>query len=230
MCILHAEGLCKTYQSGGERISVLDHACLDIDEGEIVGIMGASGGGKTTLLNLLCGIDSADAGQISIEGKALTGRSDDELALLRRERFGMIFQDFQLLESLNVKDNILVPLILNQCEPQEQEAAYDEVAGPLQIKSIERRNLSEISGGQKQRVAIARAFIHRPALIFADEPTGNLDVKATRDVMEQLLSMNRKFGTGALIVTHDPYVASFCDRVLLLKDGKLEPAAADFLS
>lgn len=221
MCILRAEHLYKAYQSGGERVRVLEDLCLEIERGELVAVMGASGGGKTTLLHLLCGIDAADSGNIYIEGKALCAQSHDETALFRRKRLGMIFQDFQLLESLNVKDNILVPMILNGCESEEQEQAYERVAVPLQLKEIENRSLCEISGGQKQRVAIARAFIHDPALIFADEPTGNLDVKATGDVMEQLLLMNRKSGTSVLIVTHDPYVAAFCDRVLVLEDRKL---------
>lgn len=112
-----------------------------------------------------------------------------------------------------------MPLILNNCAIEEQESAYNRVIDALQIRHIEQRNLSEISGGQKQRVAIARAFIHNPSLIFADEPTGNLDAKTTKDVMEQILYMNRKFKTSVLIVTHDSFVASFCDRVLLLKDG-----------
>ena len=220
MCLLKAENICKTYQSGGEQITVLKRLCLKIYDGELVAVMGASGCGKTTLLNLLCGIDIVDSGEISIKGKAIISLTDDELSMFRKKRFGMIFQDFQLLESLNVKDNILVPMILNKCNMEEQERAYNRVIGPLHIKHLENRNLSEISGGQKQRVAIARAFIHNPTLVFADEPTGNLDANATKDVMEQILSMNCEFGTGILIVTHDSYVASFCNRVLMLKDGK----------
>ena len=219
MYILQAENICKTYSSGKERISVLENTNLKIADGELTAIMGASGSGKTTLLHLLCGIDNADSGKIFIKGKEISSLSDHELSSFRKKRFGMIFQDFQLLESLNVKDNILVPLILNNCAIEEQESAYNRVIDALQIRHIEQRNLSEISGGQKQRVAIARAFIHNPSLIFADEPTGNLDAKTTKDVMEQILYMNRKFKTSVLIVTHDSFVASFCDRVLLLKDG-----------
>lgn len=232
MCVLQAENICKTYQSAEEKISVLNNTNLKIFAGELVAVMGASGCGKTTLLNLLCGIDVVDSGNIFIERKNITSFSDDELAMFRKQRFGMIFQDFQLLESLNVKDNILVPVILNKWDIEEQEKAYNQVIEPLNIKHIEKRNLSEISGGQKQRVAIARAFIHNPSLIFADEPTGNLDAKATKDVMEQIINLNRKYGASVLIVTHDSFVASYCDRVLLLKDGKfvreIKKAEVDF--
>lgn len=222
MCILKAENLCKTYRSGDEIISVLDKVCLQIKSGELIAIMGASGCGKSTLLNLLCGVDVPDSGNIYINQEDITSLSDDECSCLRKQQFGMIFQDFQLLESLNVKDNILVPTILNKCEKEEQEIAYERVIEALHMKSLENRNLTELSGGQRQRVAIARAFIHQPSLIFADEPTGNLDAAATEDIMNEIIKMNRKFHTSVLIVTHDPHVASFCHRTLQLKNGRFQ--------
>ena len=220
MAILSASHIYKTYQSGNEQIHVLKDMNFEIQNGEIVAIMGESGCGKTTLLHLLCGIDSADSGEICISGEQLSAMTDEEASSFRKKKLGMIFQDFQLLDSLCVKDNILVPLILNNYDMDDQETAYERVIESLNIAHLATRNLSEISGGQQQKAAIARAFIHQPELIFADEPTGNLDAKATRDVMGKIVEMNHRFGTSVLIVTHDSYIASFCDRVLLLKDGK----------
>lgn len=221
MCILKAEDLCKSYRTAGETLSVLSHVSFQMNTGEMTAVMGPSGSGKTTLLQELCGIDIPDSGFVKIRDTELTGMSDGELALFRRRRMGMIFQDFQLLESLNVKENILLPLILDKEDEESQERALRDIVTALDMERLLSKRITEISGGQKQRTAIARAFIRRPELVFADEPTGNLDRKSTEAVMECMKNMKEKYHAGILIVTHDSYVASLCDRVLLLKDGNI---------
>lgn len=219
MCILKADHICKNYRTAGISYPVLKDVSLQINKGEIVAIMGPSGSGKTTLLNVLSGVDSSDSGEIWIGERDLTKLSPEESARFRRQHFGMVFQDFQLLESLSVRENILLPLILESEDGEVQEQKLKEMLSVLRIEPLAEKGITEISGGQKQRTAIARAFIHNPELIFADEPTGNLDVKSTRDVMRCMVHMNETFGTSIIVVTHDVYVASFCHRVLLLKDG-----------
>lgn len=219
MCILRAENLCKSYPLSDGTLHILDHVCFQMKPGEKVAVVGPSGSGKTTFLNTLCGIDRPDFGSIQIQNEELSEMSDDALSLFRRKHFGMIFQDFQLLESLNVKENILLPLILEGREEEEQRRCLQQIASAVGIEKLLDKGITEISGGQKQRVAIARAFIHRPDLIFADELTGNLDRKSTTDVIKCMIEMSEKYQTSELIVTHDFYVASYCDRVLMLKDG-----------
>lgn len=219
MCILRAEGLCKSYSSSEGSLNVLDHVCFQMKSGEKVAVVGPSGSGKTTFLHTLCGIDRPDFGLVQIQDKELSEMSDDELSLFRRKHFGMIFQDFQLLESLSIRENILLPLILDGRDEEEQKRCLQQVASAVGIEGLLEKGITEVSGGQKQRAAIARAFIHQPNIIFADEPTGNLDRQATTDVINCMTEMSENFHTSELIVTHDLYVASFCDRVLLLKDG-----------
>ncbi len=219
MYVLKAEGLCKSYQTSEGILNVLDHVCFQMKQGEKVAVVGPSGSGKTTFLHALCGIDKPDSGMIQIKDNILSEMSDDELSLFRRKHFGMIFQDFQLLESLNIRENILLPLILDGRDEGEQKRCLQQVASAVGIEKLLDKGITEISGGQKQRVAIARAFIHQPEIIFADEPTGNLDCKSTTDVINCMTKMSENFHTSELIVTHDLYVASFCDRVLLLENG-----------
>lgn len=220
MCLLKANHIYKSYQTAGASCPVLTDLSLQLNQGEIIAIMGPSGSGKTTLLNILSGVDSFDSGEIWIKDKDMTGLSPEETALFRRRHFGMIFQDFQLLESLSVKENILLPLILEKEGGEVQERKLKEILSILHLEALAEKGITEISGGQKQRTAIARAFIHNPELIFADEPTGNLDVKSTENVMRCMVHMNELFGTSMIVVTHDMYAASFCHRVLILKDGR----------
>lgn len=222
MYALNARKITKSYSSSGGRIEVLKNVDLQIVKGEMAAIMGPSGSGKTTLLHVLTGVDVPDSGDVEIGGEDFTGLTQEEAAYFRRTHMGMIFQDFQLLESLSVKENILLPLILNKREAAEQGEAMGKVMGELDITELSDKGIEELSGGQKQRVAIARALINEPEIIFGDEPTGSLDMKTTGDVMKCMVQMNRKFGSTFLFVTHDIYAASFCDRVLLLQDGKLE--------
>lgn len=222
MYALKASNISKSYRSLGEVVTVLHDMNLKIARGEMTAIMGPSGSGKTTLLNILTGVDVPDSGNVEVGGQDFTGLTQEETAYFRRKHMGVIFQDFQLLESLTVKENILLPLILNKKDASEQEKALGKVMGELGITELADKGIAELSGGQKQRVAIGRALINEPEIIFGDEPTGSLDMKTTGDVMKCMVQMNRKFGSTFLLVTHDAYAASFCSRVLLLQDGKLE--------
>lgn len=217
--ILEIRNLKKSYMINKENsLQVLKGLNISIGSGEMVALMGASGCGKTTLINLICGIDKADSGSIMIDHEEITKMRRAKMAVFRRNNIGLIFQDFNLLESLNVKDNILLPLILeNRIEDSEEK--LKQIAEVLSIADIMGKSVTDISGGQKQRVAIARALINTPQIILADEPTGNLDSKSTENVMEYLVDINRKFKITLVMVTHDSYAASFCDKVILLKDG-----------
>lgn len=222
MYALKASNISKSYRSSGEAVTVLRGVNLAVALGEMTAVMGPSGSGKTTLLHLLTGIDIPDSGTVEIGGRDFTGLARKETACFRRTHMGMIFQDYQLLESLTVKENILLPLILNKRDVSEQDGASEKIMGALGITELADKGMTELSGGQKQRVAIGRALINEPEIIFGDEPTGSLDMKTTGEVMRCMLQMNRKFGSSFLIVTHDAYAASFCDRVLFLQNGKLE--------
>jgi ABC-type lipoprotein export system ATPase subunit len=221
MNILEVNHMWKSYKTKIEKIDVLKDMNLSIQEKEMVAIMGSSGSGKTTLLNLISGIDKADKGEIIIDGNKISDMKKSDMALFRRRRLGLIFQDFNLLESLSVKENILVPMALEHKDFEEQEAQVANISRLLGIEDILGKNVFDISGGQKQRVAISRALVNNPAIIFADEPTGNLDSKATKDVMNYFTQVNETFGTSILVVTHDTFAASYCHRIVLLKDGAI---------
>ena len=181
--------------------------------------MGPSGSGKTTLLHNLCGIDTPDSGEIIVNGRELASFSGEELAVFRRRQFGMVFQDFQLLESLSVEENILLPMILDRRSKEEQEQRLWKMLALTGIGELADRRITELSGGQKQRVAIARALIQEPCLIFADEPTGNLDADTAENILNCMAEMNQRTKTSMVIVTHDKYAASFCHRILRLEKG-----------
>lgn len=222
MNILDIENLEKSYKlSKKDKVKVLNEINLKVKTGELVAIMGPSGSGKTTLLNILSGIDCADKGRVLFHGNDLINMSKSQLSLLRRHKMGMVFQEFNLIDSLNVKENIMMPMILDKREMEEMEAKTQELTQLLGISDILNKNVYEISGGQKQRAAICRALVNEPDIIFADEPTGNLDSKSTKDVMNYLSKVNENLGTSVLMVTHDSFAASYCSRVVLLKDGKI---------
>lgn len=222
MNILDIKNLEKSYKlSSKDKIKVLDDINLQVEQGELVAIMGPSGSGKTTLLNILSGIDCADRGRVLFNGNDLSNMNKSELALFRRHKMGMVFQEFNLIDSLNVKENIMIPMILDKKEMEEMEAKVQELTQLLGISDILNKNIYEISGGQKQRAAICRALVNEPDIIFADEPTGNLDSKSTKDVMNYLSKVNENFGTTVLMVTHDSFAASYCKRVVLLEDGEV---------
>lgn len=200
---------------------ILQNVNLQVMKGEMVAIMGPSGSGKTTLLHVLTGVDTPDDGEIVIGGETFSQLTEEEKAFFRRKHMGMIFQDFQLLESLTVKENILLPLILERKEADIQQERFSRIADVLSIEKLADKGITEISGGQKQRVAIGRGLINEPDIIFGYEPTGSLDRKTTGDVMRCMKQMNQRSGISFLLVTHDAYTASFCDRVLFLQDGNL---------
>ncbi|WP_411681862.1 ABC transporter ATP-binding protein [Clostridium thailandense] len=222
MNILEIENLEKSYKlSNKEKIKVLKRISLQVKEGEMVAIMGPSGSGKTTLLNIISGIDCADKGKVVFKGNDLINMNKSELALFRRQKIGLVFQDFNLIDSLNVKENIMIPMILEKKEMEEMEFKTQALTKLLGISDILDKNIYEISGGQKQRTAICRALVNEPSIIFADEPTGNLDSKSTKDVMNYFNKANENFGTSVLMVTHDSFAASYCKRVVLLRDGEI---------
>ena len=221
MYVLNVNHISKSYKTSGETIRVLQNVNLQVMKGEMVAIMGPSGSGKTTLLHVLTGVDTPDDGEIVIGGETFSKLTEDERAFFRRKHMGMIFQDFQLLESLTVKENILLPLIIERKDAKIQQESFSKMVAVLGIEELADKGITEISGGQKQRVAIGRALINEPDIVFGDEPTGSLDRKTTGDVMRCMKQMNQRSGISFLLVTHDAYTASFCDRVLFLQDGNL---------
>lgn len=225
MYILEANHLFKSYRTRGKKVTVLQDVSIKIGRGEMVAVMGKSGSGKTTLLHNLSGIDAPDSGEILINGQKLDTFLPSELALFRREHFGMVFQDFQLLESLSVEENILLPMIMNGREQKEQERRLEKILALTGLGELADRGITELSGGQKQRTAIARAFIQEPELIFADEPTGNLDAETTENILHCMAELNQRTKASMVIVTHDPYVASFCHRILRLENGGIRDDA-----
>ncbi|EOO26961.1 ABC transporter ATP-binding protein [Bacillus cereus VD133] len=220
MEILRVRELKKVYK-GKIAYKALSDVNLTINQGEFVGIMGPSGSGKTTLLNLVSTIDSPTSGEILIQGENPYLLSQSQLALFRRKELGLVFQSFNLLDTLTVKENIVLPLTLDGVNLEYMQKQLEIISKRLGIQDILNKRTYEISRGQAQRTAIARALIHQPKLILADEPTGNLDSKATGDVMELLMQLNKDQDITMMLVTHDPVAASYCDRVIFIKDGKL---------
>lgn len=194
---------------------------LEVEDGEFVAIMGPSGSGKTTLLNIISTNDTPTTGTVEIDGKNPHLLKKSALAKFRRNELGFIFQDFNLLHTLTVEENIVLPLTLDGARVKDMKEKAHQLAQSLGIEAIMKKRTYEISGGQAQRVAIARAMIHDPKLLLADEPTGNLDSKASKDVMNLLVSINEREKTSLLMVTHDPQAASYSDRVVFIRDGKL---------
>jgi putative ABC transport system ATP-binding protein len=193
---------------------------LTIEAGEFVGIMGPSGSGKTTLLNMIATIDEPTTGEILINGSNPHTLKKEELAKFRRRELGFVFQDFNLLHTLTVEENIVLPLTLDGKKVSEMKEKAYAIAEKLGITEIMKKRTYEISGGQAQRAAVARAMIHTPKLLLADEPTGNLDSKSSKDVMEMLESINKNEKATMMLVTHDAQAASYCNRVIFIRDGK----------
>ncbi|WP_291583064.1 ABC transporter ATP-binding protein [Clostridium sp. UBA6640] len=221
---LKVENLTKVYNSfkGSKEVTALGGVNLIINRGEFVGIMGPSGSGKTTLLNILSGVDKSTSGQVIISNKDIIRMKKDELALFRRKNIGYIFQDFNLLDSLTLEENISLPLILDKKNPKEIEKSVNNLMSFFSILDLKKKYPYHISGGQKQRVAAARALVNEPDIIFADEPTGNLDSKSANGIMSTISKMNNEINSTVLMVTHDPFAASFCKRIIFIKDGKIK--------
>lgn len=219
--VLMAEEVRKSYGSKGNTQQVLNGIDLRVTEGEFVGIMGPSGSGKTTLLNTLATIDRATDGRIFIQEHEISKMKDRQLSDIRRQHLGFIFQDYNLLDTLTVKENILLPVSLTKISKVEAENEFNAIADILGIRELADKYPSEISGGQKQRTSAARALIHSPSLVFADEPTGALDSKAASNLLENLHEINESRQVTIVMVTHDPLASSYCSRVVFLKDGKI---------
>ena len=218
MDILKVSNLSKVY--GSKVISnALKDISFNIEYGEFVGIMGPSGSGKTTLLNLISTIDKPTSGKITLGDKEPHKLKGDDLALFRRRELGFVFQDYNLLDTLTIGENIVLPLTLENVSVKEQDEKLKRVSKILGIEDLLDKRTFEVSGGQAQRTAIARALINNPSIVLADEPTGNLDSKAARNVMELLEKINTKEKVTTMMVTHDPVAASYCNRILFIKDG-----------
>lgn len=221
MEILKLENVKKYYGSNSNITKAVNDLSLKVDEGEFVAIMGASGSGKTTLLNCISTIDEVTSGHIYVGNEDITELKEKELATFRRENLGFIFQDFNLLNTLTISENISLALIINKEDVDKVDNKVTDIAKKLGISDILNKYPYEVSGGQKQRCACARALINKPKLILADEPTGALDSKSSRMLLETMDEMNEKLNATILMVTHDSFSASFCKRVLFLKDGKI---------
>lgn len=220
MNALEVKNVFKQYSTNKKYSTIaLNHVELTIENNEFVGIMGPSGSGKTTLLNVAAGIDKCDEGEINIWGNNICKMKRNELSLFRRENIGMVFQDFNLINSLTVKENIMVPLILDKKYDVMEGDIVNRFTKMLDIGEILERYPYEISGGQQQRVAICRAIINNPKIIFADEPTGNLDSKSSEKVLSYFELLLKECDASILMVTHDPFSASYCERVVFLQDG-----------
>ncbi len=219
--ILEVQNLKKYYGSHGNITKAVDGISFLVSEGEFVAIMGASGSGKTTLLNTISTIDMVTSGNIYLDGVDITTLKEEELADFRRENLGFIFQDFNLLDTLTIEENIALSLIINHEDVLKVDKKVDDIAKKLGISDILDKFPYEVSGGQKQRCACARALINEPKLILADEPTGALDSKSSRMLLETMDEMNERLNATILMVTHDSFSASFCKRVIFIKDGKI---------
>ena len=219
--MLQVQNIEKYYGSKNNVTKALDRVSFDVADGEFLVIMGASGSGKTTLLNCISTIDTISAGKILMDGVNIADLSQDALARFRRERLGFVFQDFNLLDTLTVEENIGLALSLNHVDPKTVRDRVREVAGKLGISDILPKFPYQISGGQKQRTACARAIVAGQSLLLADEPTGALDSKESKDLLEILSVLNRDIGATILMVTHDAYSASYAGRILFLKDGRV---------
>lgn len=220
MKILTVNNLSKVY---GKKIifNALNDINFSIEDGEFVGIMGPSGSGKTTLLNMISTIDKPTTGTMELKGKNPLLLRGEELALFRRRELGFVFQDFNLLDTLTIGENIVLPLTLDKVSVKEQDERLNEVSTILGIKDLLGKRTFEVSGGQAQRTAIARALINNPSILLADEPTGNLDSKSSKVVMELFQKINKENKVTTMMVTHDPLAASYCSRILFIKDGSI---------
>lgn len=217
--MLYVKNLHKTYRSQKSNYEVLKGVNLNIAQGEFVAVMGPSGSGKTTLLNCISCYIPFEEGQITLGGQDLSHLTQDELAQVRNRKLGFVFQDFMLLDGLTARENILLPAIIGQTITKKTELRADQLCGVFGIEDIRNKYPAEISGGEKQRTAVARAFINEPLVILADEPTGNLDSKSSRSVIDSFLSAKKNLNATIFMVTHDSFAASFCDRVIIMKDG-----------
>ena len=219
--MLHVQNIEKYYGTKNNVTKALDRVSFTVEDGEFLAIMGASGSGKTTLLNCISTIDTVSAGDILLDGVSVSNLPAPELARFRRERLGFVFQDFNLLDTLTIEENIGLALTLGHGDAGAVQGRVREVAGKLGITDILGKFPYQVSGGQKQRCACARALVNHPRLLLADEPTGALDSRSAQTLLETFTGLNKSMGATILMVTHDAFSASYCSRILFLKDGKI---------
>ena len=220
MNILEVQNLCKTYGKGEAEVRALDHVSFSVGKGEFIAIVGESGSGKSTLLNMVGALDNPTSGKVLIDGKDVFSMPEKKLTVFRRQNIGFIFQSFHLIPELNVEQNITFPLLLDYQKPDQK--YVEELLEILGLKERRKHLPSQLSGGQQQRVAIGRALAARPAIIMADEPTGNLDSKNSQEVITLLKSMSAKYRQTILMITHNENHADATDRVLRMTDGRLK--------
>lgn len=217
--ILEGKNLRKTYGFDDNKVDAIKNLSIDIEEGTFVAIVGRSGSGKSTLLHVLGGLVEPNAGEVFLEGQSLYNMNDDTLTRLRRRRMGFVFQFFNLISTQNVLENIVLPIHLDN-----EQVDNDYIEEDIQLLGLEDKKyafIHELSGGQQQRVAIARALASKPAIIFADEPTGNLDAKSSQEVVDLLKIAQRKYHETVIMVTHDELIASIADRIITIEDGQI---------
>lgn len=219
MDILKVENLVKTYKNGNTTINAVDHVSFSVEKGDFVAIVGASGSGKSTLLHLLGGVDRPTSGKVFIDNVDIYSMNNDALAIFRRRQVGLIYQFYNLIPILNVEENITLPILLDGRTPDK--AYLKELIDILGLKNRINHLPNELSGGQQQRVSIGRALMNRPALLLADEPTGNLDSKASHDIMELLKMSNEKYKQTIIMITHDYNLALNANRIITIDDGKI---------
>lgn len=218
LCVEHIE---KYYGNQGSVTKALNQVSFSVQHGEFVSIMGASGSGKTTLLNCISTIDTVSAGHILLDGKDITTVSEDDISAFRRDHLGFVFQDFNLLDTLTLEENIALPLTIGKVPPKEITERINHIAQRLQISDTLKKIPFQVSGGQKQRCACARAIINNPKLLLADEPTGALDSHSSQMLLSTIQSINEQLRATILMVTHDAFTASYANRILFLKDGEI---------
>lgn len=219
--VLQVHQIEKYYGNKNSLTKAIDNISFSVEQGEFIGIMGASGSGKTTLLNCISTIDRVTSGQIKIGNMDITRLKGNKLNKFRRDELGFIFQDFNLLDTLTAYENIALALTIQKVKPQQIDERVKEIATTLEITEVLHKYPYEMSGGQKQRVACARALITNPKLVLADEPTGALDSKSARMLLESMVKLNQVLDTTILMVTHDAFSASYCERILVIKDGRI---------
>lgn len=219
--IITIRGLRKVYKLGRERVVALDNIDLDIKRGEICCILGTSGSGKSTLLNMMAGLEPPSRGSVVIDGVEITKTPERKLAKFRQEVLGFVFQSYNLLNTLTALENVALPLTFKGVPRKKREKLAKKMLADVGLKKHMRHKPSQMSGGQQQRVGIARAFVAHPKVVFADEPTGNLDSKTTIEIMELMTSIARKYGLTLVIVTHDSEIAAYADRIIRLLDGRI---------
>lgn len=219
MEMIRVENLCKTYGEGENQVKAIDNVSFSVEKGEFVAIVGSSGSGKSTLLHLLGGLDKATSGKVFITGKDISGYHDETLSIMRRRKIGFIFQSFNLIPVLTVRENIKMPILLDNAKPDTD--YLNELIEMLGLTDRQEHLPNQLSGGQQQRVAIGRALITRPSLILADEPTGNLDTQNSSEVIALLKEASRKYEQTIIMITHNRSIAQSADRILQVSDGVL---------